>query len=100
MTDRALEHTTPRIGSIDRYSPAVLLSLAFAFGVLAQDLFYRSALGINVGIASAVVIAVALRLRPNGARGHSLDRWLLPAAIVFAVLPVLRVHLMRLLLDI
>src|SRR5437016_10145900 len=100
MADHALEHTTPRIGSIDRYSPAVLLSLAFAFGVLAQYLFYRSALGINVGIASVVIVAVAWRLRPAGARVDRLDRWIVPAAVVFAFLPALRVDLMLLLFDI
>jgi len=75
MADHAIEHTTPRVGSIDRYSPAVLLSLALAFGALAQALFFRSALGINVGIASAVVLVAAWRLRPNGARVDRLDRW-------------------------
>src|SRR6266850_2408514 len=74
MADHAIEHTTPRVGSIDRYSPAVLLSLALAFGALAQALFFRSALGVNVGIASAVVLVAASRLRPNGARVDGLDR--------------------------
>ena len=100
MADHALEHTTPRIGSIDRYSPAVLLSLAFAFGVLAQYLFYRSALGINVGVASVVIVAVAWRLRPAGTRVDRLDRWIVPAAIVFAFLPALRADLMLLLFDV
>ncbi|HVD31401.1 MAG TPA: DUF4173 domain-containing protein [Methylomirabilota bacterium] len=100
MADHAIEHTTPRVGSIDRYSPAVLLSLALAFGVLAQYLFFRSALGLNVGIASAVVVAVAWRLRPTGARVDRLDRWILPAAIIFAFLPANRVDLMLLLFDV
>src|SRR6267143_664533 len=90
MADHAIEHTTPRIGSIDRYSPAVLLSLAFAFGVLAQYLFYRSALGINVGIASVVIVAVAWRLRPAGARVDRLDRWIVLAAVSFAGVPLTR----------
>src|SRR2546428_422746 len=100
MADHAIEHTTPRVGSVDRYSPAVLLSLALAFGVLAQYLFFRSALGLNVGIASAVVLALAWRLRPTGARVDRLDRWIVPAAIVFALLPALRVDLMLLLFDV
>src|SRR5438874_12091387 len=100
MADHALEHTTPRVGSIDRYSPAVLLSLAFAFGVLAQYLFYRSALAINIGIASVVIVAVAWRLRPAGARVDSLDRWIVPAAVIFAFLPALRVDPMLLLFDV
>jgi uncharacterized protein DUF4153 len=100
MADHALEHTTPRVGSIDRYSPAVLLSLALLFGVLAQYLFYRSALGINVGLASAIALAVAWRLRPTGARVDRLDRWIVPAAIIFAFLPANRVDLMLLLFDV
>jgi hypothetical protein len=100
MADHVIEHTAPRVGSIDRYSPAVLLSLALAFGVLAQYLFYRTALGINVGVASAAVVAVAWRLRPTGARVDRLDRWIVPAAIVFAFLPALRVDLMLLLFDV
>src|SRR5688572_2505695 len=100
MADHVIEHTTPRVASIDRYSPAVLLSLALLFGLLAQWLFFRSPLGINVGIASMTVIAVAWRLRPVGARVDRLDRWIVPAAIVFALLPALRVDLMLLLFDI
>src|SRR5438093_3897553 len=94
MADHAIEQTTPRVGSIDRYSPVVLLSLALAFGALAQALFFRSALGINVGIASAVVLAAAWRIRPSRARVDRLDRWIVPAAIVFAFLPRLRGLLM------
>jgi len=100
MADRVIEQTAPRLASIDRYSPAVLLSLALLFGLVAQWLFYRSPLGINVGIASTVVLAVAWRLRPIGARVDRLDRWIAPAAIVFAFLPALRVDPMLLLFDI
>src|SRR5881628_318630 len=100
MTDHVIDHATPRLGSIDRYSPAVLLSLALLFGLLAQALFYRSALGINVGISAAVVLVAAYRLRPTGARIDRLDRWIAPAAIVFALLPALRVDLMLLLFDV
>ena len=100
MADHVIDHTAPRVGSVDRYSPAVLLSLALAFGLLAQYLFYRTALGINVGIASAMILAVAWRIRPAGARIDRLDRWIAPAAIVFAFLPALRVDLMLLLFDI
>jgi len=100
MADHVMERATPRVASFDRYSPAVLLSLAFAFGILAQYLFYRSALGINVGIASLVILAIAWRLRPTGARVDPLDRWIVPAAIVFAFVPALRVDLMLLLFDV
>ena len=100
MTDHAIDHAAPRVASIDRYSPAVLLSLALLFGLLAQSLFYRSALGVNVGLASIVVLGVAYRLRPNRARIDRLDRWIAPAAVIFAFLPALRVDLMLLLYDI
>src|SRR2546427_12781997 len=100
MTDHVIDHATPRLGSIDRYSPAVLLSLALLFGLLAQALFYRSALGINVGISAIVVLAAAYRLRPSGVRIDRLDRWIAPGAIVFALLPALRVDLMLLLFDV
>src|SRR5437899_2725921 len=86
MADHVIERATPRVAPLDRYSPAMLLSLAFAFGILAQYLFYRSALGINVGIASLVILAIAWRLRPNGARVDPLDRWIVPAAIGRALL--------------
>src|SRR6266568_2602946 len=100
MTDHAIVHATPRVSSIDRYSPAVLLSLALLFGLLAQSLFYRSTLGVNVGIASIVVLAVTYRLRPNRARIDRLDRWIAPAAVIFGFLPALRVDLMLLLFDV
>jgi hypothetical protein len=100
MTDHVIDRTPPRLASIDRYSPAVLLSLALLFGLLAQSLFYGSALGLNVGIASLVVLAVASRLRPTGARIDRLDRWIAPAAVIFASLPALRVDPMLLLFDI
>src|SRR6267143_4538624 len=94
MTRSAHDRSRPRS------HPAVLLSLALLFGLLAQSLFYRSALGLNVGIASFVVLAVAYRLRPSGARIDGLDRWIAPAAVIFAVLPALRVDPMLLLFDI
>ena len=100
MTDHAIDHATPRLGSIDRYSPAVLLSLALLFGLLAQALFYRSALGINVGISAIVILAAAYRLRPSGTPIDRLDRWIAPSAVVFGLLPALRVDLMLLLFDV
>src|SRR5438034_10806976 len=100
MTDHVIDHATPRLGSIDRYSPALLLSAALLFGLLAQALFYRSALGINVGISAIVILAAAYRLRPSGARIDRLDRWIAPSAVVFGLLPALRVDLMLLLFDV
>jgi hypothetical protein len=100
VSEQAMERATPKAVSIDRHAPTIVLTLALAFGVLAQFLFYRSPLGVNVGVAAAVVLAVAWRLRPPGARIDGLDQWIGPAAIVFAFLPALRVDLMLLLFDV
>ncbi|HYV21806.1 MAG TPA: DUF4173 domain-containing protein [Candidatus Bathyarchaeia archaeon] len=100
MTDHVIDRATPRLGPIDRYSPAVLLTFALLFGVVAQSLFYRNPIGINVGVAAIVILFVAHRLRPSGARIDSLDRWIVPAAVIFAFLPALRVDPMLLVFDV
>src|ERR671936_693849 len=100
MTDRVVAQSGPRVGTIDRHSPAILLPLALLFGLVAQWLFYRTALGVNVGIAALVVLAVAWRIRPLGARMERLDRWIVPAAIVFSALSALRTDVMLLLFDV
>ena len=99
MTEQTFESTTPRLGSIDRYSPAVLLPLALLFGLVAQLLFYGVGVGINLGIATVALLGVAWRVRPARARMDRFDLWIAPAAIAFAVLPALRVDLMLLLFD-
>src|SRR2546428_13190710 len=99
MAEQTFDSTTSRLGSLDRYSPAVLLSLALLFGLLAQYLFYGVALGINLGIGSLALIAAAWRLRPADARLDRSDRWIAPAAILFAFLPAIRTDLMLLLFD-
>jgi hypothetical protein len=99
MTEQTFESTAPRLGSIDRYSPAVLLPLALLFGVAAQLLFYGVGVGINLAIATTALLVVAWRVRPAGARIDRFDRWIAPATIAFAVLPALRTDLMLLLFD-
>src|SRR2546430_4851723 len=99
MAEQTFDSTTSRLGSIGRYSPAVLLPLALLFGLAAQLLFYGVAVGVNLGIATIALIVVAWRVRPAGARMDRSDRWIVPAAIVFAVLPALRTDLMLLLFD-
>src|SRR2546426_11897680 len=94
MTEQTFESTTPRLGSIDRYSPAVLLPLALLFGLVAQLLFYGVGVGINLGIATVALLGVAWRGRPARARVDRFDLWVAPAAIPFAVLPPPRVGLM------
>jgi len=99
MAEQIFPTTTSRLSSVDRYSPAVLLSLALLFGLLAQYLFYGVALGINLGIGSLALLAAAWRLRPADARLDRSDRWIAPAAILFAFLPAIRTDLMLLLFD-
>src|SRR3989442_12015745 len=99
MAEQTFPTTTSRLSSVDRYSPAVLLSLALLFGLLAQYLFYGVALGINLGIGSLALLAAARRLRPADARLDRSDRWIAPAAILFAFLPAIRTDLMLLLFD-
>ena len=99
MAEQTFPTTTSRLSSVDRYSPAVLLSLALLFGLLAQYLFYGVALGINLGIGSLALLAAAWRLRPADARLDRSDRWIAPAAILFAFLPAIRTDLMLLLFD-
>ena len=100
MTDEVIAQSAQRVEPIDRHSPAVLLPLALLVGLLAQWLFYQTGLGINVGIAALGVLAIAWRLRPTGARMDRLDLWIVPAAVVFALLPALRADLMLLLFDV
>jgi hypothetical protein len=99
MAEHTFDSTASRLGSIDRYSPAVLLPLALVFGLAAQLLFYGVAIGINLGIATIVLLGVAWRVRPAGARIDRSDRWIAPATILFAGLPALRTDLMLLLFD-
>src|SRR3989442_9807244 len=87
MTEQTFESTTPRLGSIDRYSPAVLLPLALLFGLVAQLLFYGVGVGINLGIATVALLGVAWRAgppRPRLGRVHPLRP---PPASSFAGLP-------------
>ncbi|HEV8536871.1 MAG TPA: DUF4173 domain-containing protein [Candidatus Limnocylindria bacterium] len=101
MAEQTFDHAPSRsLASIDRYSPGVLLPLAVVFGLLAQYLFYGAPLGINLGIAVLVLLAIARRIQPAGARVDALDRWIAPAAMVFAFLPARRVDLMLLLFDV
>src|SRR5438874_2617263 len=99
MAEQTFETATSRV-SIDRYSPAVILPLALAFGLAAQYLFYGVALGISLAIATGALLAVAWRLRPAGVRLHRSDRWIVPAAILFSLMPALRIDLMLLLFDV
>src|SRR2546425_3581406 len=97
MTEQTFESTTPRLGSIDRYSPAVLLPLALLFGLVAQLLFYGVGVGINLGIATVALLGVAWRGRPPRAPMGPVGLWVAPAAGAFSGPPPLPRDLLLLL---
>ena len=76
------------------------MPLALLFGLVAQLLFYGVGLGVNLGIAAVLLLAVSWALRPARATIDPLDRWIAPAAIVFSWLPALRSDLMLMLFDV
>lgn len=63
---------------------------ALAFGILAEVLFDRAALGINVPIATALVLAIVTLLAPNRRPADRLDLWLAALALVASLGPALR----------
>jgi hypothetical protein len=63
---------------------------ALAFGILAEVLFDRAALGINVPIATALVLAIVTLLAPNRRPADRLDLWLAGLAMVASLGPALR----------
>src|SRR2546422_10276937 len=93
MAEQTFDSTTSRLGSIDRYSPAVLLPLALLFGLAAQLLFYGVAVGINLGIATIALIGVASGAPPAGARVVRVDRWVRAAAAAYSAVPPVRAAL-------
>ncbi|HEY0443095.1 MAG TPA: DUF4173 domain-containing protein [Candidatus Limnocylindrales bacterium] len=69
---------------------ARIAALAVAIGLAAELLVDRHALGINVAIVVAAVLAAAVATRPSGRRMDSLDLWLAPAALLFAAFVAIR----------
>src|SRR5438552_2439367 len=101
MRDQTFERLTSRqLVGIDRFSPGVLLPVAFLCGALAQWLFYGVPLGVNLALAVIGMLILCWILRPAGARVDALDRWVVPVAVIFAFLPTLRSDLMLLLFDV
>ena len=101
MRDQTFERLTSRqLVGIDRFSPGVLLPVAFLCGALAQWLFYGVPLGVNLALAVIGMLILCWTLRPAGARVDALDRWVVPVAVIFAFLPTLRSDLMLLLFDV
>jgi hypothetical protein len=63
---------------------------ALAFGILAELLFDRVALGVNVPIATALVLLIVTLVAPNRRPTDRLDLWLAALAIVASLGPAIR----------
>lgn len=79
---------------VDRYGLTVMapatraLVLAAIFGLLAQLLFYREVVGLNVPVAAAALLAAAWLAR--SARPATIDLWLPLTALAFAAFAAIR----------
>lgn len=75
---------------MDQFVARRLLAVSLLVGIGAQALFYRTALGVNLALLMAVVLAVAFVVRRRGARIDRADLWIAPAALAFAAFPAIR----------
>ncbi len=71
-------------------SPAAMLLAALLFGVAGQQLFFARSAGVNVLLATTLLLAMGWWLRPRERRPDLTDSWLPVAALVFAALCVIR----------
>jgi len=76
-----------------------MLLAALLFGVVGQQLFFARAVGLNVLAAIGLFLAFGWWLRPRAQRTDGADRWLPPAALVFAALCAIRADAALLLFD-
>ena len=74
-------------------------AIAIVVGSLAEILFGRSAVGVNVVILAAALLLAAILVRPTGARLDPADRWLPAATLVFAAFLALRADPLVVLAD-
>src|SRR5260221_3355622 len=70
-------------------SVAMLLA-ALLSGLAAQQLFFARAAGVNVLVATALLLAIGWSLRPRTVRPDLGDAWLPVAAVTFAALATVR----------
>ena len=75
---------------MDRLAARRLLAIAFAIGVLADLLFEGTAIGINVVVLVAAVLAAAWFVRRRGRAPDPFDAWLPITALVLAGLTAVR----------
>ena len=71
-------------------SPAAMLLAALLFGVAGQQLFFARSAGVNVLLATAMLLAIGWWLRPRERRPDIADSWLPVGALVLAALCVIR----------
>ena len=71
-------------------SPAAMLLAALLFGVAGQQLFFARAAGVNVLLATTLLLAIGWWLRPRERRPDIADSWLPVGALAFAVLCMIR----------
>lgn len=71
-------------------SAALTLAASLGYGLLAQYLFVRETVGVNVTAGVSAALAAAFAMRPHGTRVHWRDAWLPLGAIAFAGLCAVR----------
>jgi hypothetical protein len=75
---------------VDQQAARRLLAAALVIGVLAHALLFRTALGLNLVLIVAALLASALILRRPAARLDRLDAWIPLAALAFAAFVAIR----------
>ena len=85
---------------MDRLHARRLAALALLLGLIAEVLFYGSALGLNLPVVVTLVLLSTWLARPNGARIDPFDRWIVPAAVAFAAAVALRADSALVTLDV
>ena len=71
-------------------TPVAMLCAALLFGVAGQQLFFARELGLNVLVATVLLLAIGWWLHPRAVRVDRTDAWLPVAALIFAALATLR----------
>src|SRR5438034_6120070 len=85
---------------MDRLHARRLVALALLLGLIAEVLFYGSALGLNLPVVVTLVLLSTWLARRNGARIDPFDRWIVPAAVAFAAAVALRADSALVTLDV
>jgi len=71
-------------------TPVAMLFAALLFGLAGQQLFFARGLGLNVLVATVLLLAIGWWLRPRSVRVDRTDTWLPVVALIFAALATLR----------